>query len=104
MAIINCPECKREISGKAKFCHVCGYKLVSTYLIKCPVCSKDVSNEAAACPNCGQPINTSIKCPKCGSKNTKIISGGSKVLSIELWGPFAANNVLRTGAKIPVAT
>ena len=62
-------------------------------LIKCPGCGKDVSSNAAACPNCGEPIDTSVKCPKCGSKNTKVISGASKAMSIAMWGVFAANKV-----------
>ncbi len=63
-------------------------------LIECPGCSKDVSSEAAACPGCGQPIDKYIKCPKCRSKNVKTITGASKVLSIAMLGPFAANRVL----------
>lgn len=63
-------------------------------LIKCPGCGKDVSSNAKACPSCGEPIDTSIKCPKCGSSNTKVISGGSKALSVALWGVFAANKVM----------
>lgn len=63
-------------------------------LIKCPGCEKDVSENAAACPHCGEPIDKSTKCPKCGSKDTKAISGTSKAVSIALWGPFAANKVL----------
>lgn len=63
-------------------------------IIKCPECKKDVSDKAANCPNCGNPIDTSIKCPKCGSKNTKVISGASKAVSVALWGVFAANKVM----------
>jgi ssDNA-binding Zn-finger/Zn-ribbon topoisomerase 1 len=29
MALINCPECKKEISDKVKSCPQCGYPLVS---------------------------------------------------------------------------
>ena len=63
-------------------------------LIKCPGCGKDVSSIAKACPNCGEPIDTAIHCPKCGSANVKVISGGSKTASILMWGVFAANKVL----------
>lgn len=63
-------------------------------LIKCPGCGKDISENAQACPNCGEPIDTSVKCPKCGSKNTKVISGASKAFSVAMWGPFAANKVM----------
>ena len=63
-------------------------------LIQCPACGKEVSSSAASCPNCGCPIDTSIRCPKCGSSNTKVISGASKAFSTFMWGPFAANKVL----------
>ena len=63
-------------------------------LIKCPECGKDVSSNARTCPNCGEPIDTSIRCPKCGSTNTKIISGASKAISVAVWGVFAANKVM----------
>lgn len=63
-------------------------------LIKCPGCQKDVSSNAKACPHCGEPIDSSIRCPKCGSTNTKVISGASKAGSVLLWGVFAANKVL----------
>lgn len=63
-------------------------------LIKCSECGKDVSSNASSCPNCGNPINTAIKCPKCGSSNTRPISNTSKIASIVMWGTFAANKVL----------
>ena len=30
-------------------------------LINCPECGKQVSNQAIACPNCGYPIQTTVK-------------------------------------------
>lgn len=57
-------------------------------LINCPECGKEISDQAVSCPNCGvalkqapaQPINvnmnngSSVKCPKCGSSNLQAIS------------------------------
>mgnify|MGYP001415186902 FL=1 len=63
-------------------------------LIKCPECGREVSSIAKACPSCGAPIDTSIRCPKCGSANTSVISGASKAVSVAVWGVFAANKVL----------
>lgn len=63
-------------------------------LIKCPECGRGVSSTAKACPNCGAPIDTTIRCPKCGSSDTKVISGASKAASVALWGVFAANKVM----------
>lgn len=63
-------------------------------LIKCNECGKEVSSNASNCPNCGNPINTSVKCPKCGSSNTRVISNTSKVISTIMWGGLAANKIL----------
>ena len=63
-------------------------------LIKCPACGREVSSNAKLCPNCGEPIDTAIRCPKCGSANTSVISGASKAFSVALWGVFAANKVM----------
>ena len=63
-------------------------------LIKCPECGKQVSDQAPTCPSCGSPINTAIRCPKCSSANTKVITGASKAVSVALWGVFAANKVM----------
>lgn len=61
-------------------------------LVTCPDCGKQISSTATACPNCGRPM--AIRCPKCGSDNVKVISGASKVTSVVLWGPLAANKVM----------
>lgn len=63
-------------------------------LIKCPECGKEVSSIAKSYPNCDAPINTAVRCPKCGNADTKVISGASKVVSVALWGAFAANKVM----------
>lgn len=47
-------------------------------LINCPECGKEISDKAESCPNCGMPIkirvsqnssNNSPRCPRCGSNN-----------------------------------
>lgn len=64
-------------------------------LINCRACHHQISSEAAVCPNCGQPTGVHV-CPKCGSTDTKVISGASKVVSVAMWGIFAANKVKST--------
>lgn len=59
----------------------------------CPACNHQISTKAESCPNCGNPTGVHV-CPKCGSINTKTISGASKATSVFLWGPFAANKVV----------
>lgn len=59
----------------------------------CAACGNKISTKAELCPQCGEYTGIHI-CPKCGSANTKIITGASKATSIVLWGVFAANKVL----------
>lgn len=65
-------------------------------LINCPECGKQVSSTAKACPNCGAPIDKRKYCPKCGSSDVTVISGASKAASIVMWGVLAANKVRST--------
>ena len=56
-------------------------------LINCPECKKDISDKAASCPHCGCPVNPQpicqeeyVCCPKCNSRELhaehKGFSGG----------------------------
>ena len=63
-------------------------------LINCPECGSQVSSTAKNCPNCGVTIDNSIHCPKCGSTNTKVITGTNKIFSMIVWGVFSVNKVI----------
>jgi len=65
-------------------------------LITCPDCKKEISSEAESCPNCGRPMSTAIKCPNCKSTNVEKISAGSKVGSALMFGIFAAGKLTKT--------
>lgn len=69
------------------------HQSTSVSLTPCRACGRRISVKAESCPHCGQPTGNHI-CPKCNSVNTRVISGASKVVSIFLWGPFAANKVV----------
>lgn len=58
-------------------------------MINCPECGKEISDQANNCPNCGYVINKSsepainvtvesdksgVKCPHCGSNNLQAVS------------------------------
>lgn len=62
MALINCPNCNREISDKAKKCVGCGYQLLSDVCteetICCPECGAVANSFAEICSNCGYPLNS----------------------------------------------
>ena len=58
MAMIKCPECGGEISGKARKCIHCGKVLIEEVLPKkfCSECGKEVPIDADECPFCGCPF------------------------------------------------
>ena len=62
MSLINCEECKKEISDKAVSCPSCGHPNIITKeknermsLINCKECKKEISEKAESCPSCGHP-------------------------------------------------
>ena len=65
-------------------------------LINCPECGKEISDKAIACPNCGNPINHQgvqdeyLCCPKCGSRELhaehKGFSGGKALAGVLVTG------------------
>lgn len=61
----------------------------------CPSCQELISNKAESCPHCGYVTGVHV-CPKCGSVDTRIISGTNKAASVLVFGVLAANNVVKT--------
>jgi DNA-directed RNA polymerase subunit RPC12/RpoP len=55
-------------------------------LIKCPKCGKDISNNEKSCPYCSEIIDTTMRCPHCGSPYIKVISPIRKAISYAFWG------------------
>lgn len=58
MAIINCPECGKEVSDKAKNCVHCGRVLIEDVQPKkfCAECGNEISTDFQECPFCGCPV------------------------------------------------
>ena len=56
MALINCPNCGKEISDKAQKCVYCDYILTPESKITCPECGNEIDQDATVCPRCGYPI------------------------------------------------
>lgn len=78
MALINCPECGKEISDKAASCPNCG-------------CPNQSQNKPIVADQVSLPKNDDImKCPKCNStqltSNKKGFSGGQAVAGAVLTG------------------
>ncbi|MCQ2609239.1 MAG: zinc ribbon domain-containing protein [Lachnospiraceae bacterium] len=58
MALINCPECGKQISDKAKVCPNCGYETDQmSSKVKCPECGNELSSQETICPECGYDLS-----------------------------------------------
>ncbi len=62
MALINCPNCNKGISDKAKVCVGCGHQFVDSEnpekrMINCPECGAGTYSLTDICSNCGYPLN-----------------------------------------------
>lgn len=62
MALINCPECNKEISDKALSCPNCGFPLEKE------VDKNKNSSGMNLCPKCGKFYCNKEYCPDCGTK------------------------------------
>lgn len=66
MALINCPECNKEVSDKAEICPHCGYKILKIQPmfqgVYCPSCldSSIRAEENECCPFCHIKVKNSI--------------------------------------------
>ena len=63
MALINCPNCNREISDKAKVCVGCGHQFIDDLntekrMVNCPECGEIADSMKDVCSNCGYPLNS----------------------------------------------
>lgn len=70
MALINCPECNKEISDKAAACPSCG----------CPIANTQVINQApAAAEPDEEEEELDLRCPICLSKNIHVNQKGFQI-------------------------
>lgn len=53
MALINCPECGREISDKAASCPHCGAVVKKKF---CQHCGEQIDADCIICPKCGKQV------------------------------------------------
>lgn len=53
MAMINCPECGKEISDKAISCPNCGAIIKKKF---CQHCGEQIDSDCVICPKCGKQV------------------------------------------------
>lgn len=94
MALMNCPECGKEISDKAKICIYCGYPLEEENAkketdIQCQECGSKVYHDMGRCPVCGCPIKKGLDVEKPAKNNgleKRAFAGWNKKI---IWGFLA---------------
>ena len=95
MALIQCKNCGKDVSDRAKVCPHCGTQLIDDEVtqpqpIICEECGAEIPQGADSCPNCGCPVPvdgeenteapqkvelTSVKIPKLDQRKKKIVVG-----------------------------
>ncbi len=73
MALINCPECGKEISDQAVSCPNCGTPLGNKKF--CKFCGEQIDENCVICPKCGKQVET------IGVNNPNIIVNNSSSAS-----------------------
>ena len=56
MALINCPECGKEISDQAASCPSCGAPLGNKKF--CKFCGEQIDEDCIVCTKCGKQVET----------------------------------------------
>lgn len=56
MALVQCPNCGKEISDKSKKCIHCGYIIIEDPKPICPECGAEIEKGATVCDKCGYPL------------------------------------------------
>lgn len=86
MALINCPECSKEISDKAESCPNCGFPI-----------QKEESEEYLACPKC---FSKELHADKSGFSGGKALAGAVLTGGIGLLaGTIGSKNIYLTCLK-----
>lgn len=82
MALINCPECGKEISDKATNCPNCGMPIGNKKF--CKFCGEQINTDCVVCPKCGKQIE------EIGNNNPNIIVNNSSSASAAASASIAA--------------
>lgn len=83
MALINCPECGKEVSDKAQSCIHCGYPLKKSK-------SAPSFTGMNICPKCGE-VNRATECPLCATEMVDCHCTEEEFVDIMLQGDAVLN-------------
>ena len=94
MSLVECPECKKQISDSAKTCPYCGFPMEEyiTTIVENKTTMSVVNTENLNCPKCGTQNYKEYKfCKKCGNK-LMVTVGNAPVLDVNEYLGFDSPN------------
>lgn len=89
MALINCPECGKDISDKALSCPNCGCPIGNKKF--CKFCGEKIAKECVVCPKCGKQVENIV------SNNSNIFVNNSSSASAAASAPAMVNTPIYRG-------
>lgn len=79
MAIIQCPNCRGQISDRARKCVHCGTVFTSGKKELCAECGAELEDGAAMCFQCGCPAETDVRVMMSVDSRQMGVTGSNKV-------------------------
>lgn len=89
MALIQCPECGREVSDMAQNCPHCGAPIKMQDKKFCQHCGAPIDKECVVCPKCGKQV-AELKNGFSGNNDRNIIINNNNTSS----SSASANNIV----------
>lgn len=89
MALINCPECGKEISDNAASCPNCGTPIGNQKY--CKFCGEQIDKDCVVCPKCGKQVEN------LGNSNPNIIVNNSSSASAAASASATVNTPIYRG-------
>lgn len=90
MALINCPECGKEISDQATSCPNCGTPIKKGEMKFCQHCAEQIDKDCVVCPKCGKQVGEISNNDKniiINNNNTSSASASANILGGNIISP-----------------
>ena len=83
MALVDCPECNREVSDKAACCPSCGYPIQQSLSDPKEVANAKTLPTTNICNRCGSSFDLSLSsCPECQSDVFEQVHSAASIIKV----------------------
>ena len=97
MALINCPECGKEISDQAISCPNCGTPIKKGELKFCQHCGEKIDKECVVCPKCGKQVSDF---PTGQGSSPIVINNSNSASSAASSSVSVSQTIIRSGRQV----